>query len=223
MGPLLTAALPSIITGISSLGAAGINAYSNSGRQNNQRGMQQQGGNGFRTYDLGGNRNPQLAQAPTQTQQGQQVLQQLLQRGQMGLQNAPNGQFGPIREAYEQDYRQNGLPSIAERFAALGEGAGSSSGFRNTMQSAEGNLHQQLAGMEQGFNQQNIQQLLSMLGLGLSPQFETFYQPRQQNWWESLLGPLAQGVGSAAGAYGASKLGNWAAGSNPSTTTAPNT
>ena len=220
---LLMQLLPSLISAGGMMGAAGINSMGNKGG-GSMGGMQQQqrgGIPGIRTQDLGGNKNPQLAQVPTQTPQGQQALQMLLSQGMQGIQGMPKPQFGPIREAYEQDFKQNGLPSIAERFAALGEGAGSSSGFRNTMQSAEANMHTQLAGMEQQFNQQNLSQLMQMLGLGLTPQHETFYQPRQPQWWEGLLGGLGQGIGALGASYGATKLGNWAAGSNPSADTTP--
>ena len=216
---LIMQLLPALISGGSMLGAAAMNSSGNKGSQGGMQQPQQGGISGVKTYDLGGNKNPQLAQVPNQTPQGQQALQMLLSQGMQGIQGMPKPQFGPIRQAYEQDFRQNGLPSIAERFAALGEGAGSSSGFRNTMQSAEAGLHTQLAGMEQQFNQQNMSQLLQMLGLGLTPQNETFYQPRQKSWWENMLSGLGSGIGSA----GTTALGNWALGSNPSSNTTTDT
>ena len=48
------------------------------------------------------------------------------------------------QERYMREFREQALPPVAERFAALGEGAGSSSGFKNTMYSAEQNLKTQL-------------------------------------------------------------------------------
>ena len=209
------------------MAAAGINYMGNKGGGRSGMQQQQNGGiPGIRTQDLGGNKNPQLSQVPTQTPQGMQALEMLLRQGMQGIQNMPQPQFGPIREATEQNFQQNELPSIAERFAALGEGAGSSSGFRNTMQSAQQGLHTQLAGMEQQFNQQNLSQLMSMLGMGLTPQHENFYQPRQQSWWENLLGGLGGGIGSAGTALGGlylmNKYGNWGS-QTPSPDTTPKT
>lgn len=135
---------------------------------------------------------------PTQTPQGMNLLNMLMQRGGQGVQNMPTPQFGPIKQAYEQNYRQNVMPSIAERFAGLGgEGAAGSSGFKASMLGAENQLQTQLAGMEQGFNQQNLAQLMQMLQLGLQPQFQSMYMPREQGTWEKLWQSLAGGVGQA--------------------------
>ena len=195
IGTLATTAIsalaPSLITYLMSGG-------SNQGGNGGGSSQQFQSG-GLRGYNINPKQS-QLLQAPTQTAQGQQTLQALLSQGLQGMQNMPAPQFGPIKQAYEQNYRQNVMPSIAERFAGLGgEGAAGSSAFKASMLGAENQLQTQLAGMEQGFNQQNMGQLLQMLGLGLQPQFENIYAPRQQNWWESLLGPLVGGVGMAAG------------------------
>jgi hypothetical protein len=207
MDPLTISALIGLAGG---LGGAGINALS--GRNGSGSGSTpQQFGKpgGLQVYNLGGSNQARLLQAPTQTPQGMQALQMLLGQGMQGIKGMPNPQFGPIREAYEQNFRQNALPSIAERFAALGgEGAGSSSGFRATMQGAEQNLHQQLAGMEQGFNQQNMSQLMQMLGLGLTPQHENMYQPREKSWWEGLFGSLGKGIGAAGTMMGGNYLMN---------------
>jgi len=206
MDPLTISALIGLA---GSLGGAGINALTNRNSSANGQ-MPQQFGKpgGLQGYNLGGSKQSRLLQAPTQTPEGMQALQMLLSRGQQGINNMPNPQFGPIKEAYEQNYRQNVLPSIAERFAALGEGAGSSSGFRGTMQGAEQNLQTQLAGMEQGFNQQNMSQLMQMLGLGLTPQYENMYQPREKSWWEDMLGGLGQGIGAAGTFMGGNYLMN---------------
>ena len=137
---------------------------------------------------------------PTQTPQGMQLLNMLMQRGGQGMQNMPAPQFGPIKQAYEQNYRQNVMPSIAERFAGLGgEGAAGSSGFKASMLGAENQLQTNLAGMEQGFNQQNLAQLMQMLQIGLQPQFQSMYMPREKTTWENILGPLAGGAGTALG------------------------
>lgn len=148
-------------------------------------------------YDTGHSR---MLQTSTQTPQGMQLLNMLMSRGSQGMQNMPAPQFGPIKQAYEQNYRQNVMPSIAERFAGLGgEGAAGSSGFKASMLGAENQLQTQLAGMEQGFNQQNLAQLMQMLGMGLQPQFENMYMPREKSTWENLLSSLAGGTGTALG------------------------
>lgn len=133
-----------------------------------------------------------MHQFPTQTPQGMQYLQGLLNMSSRGLAGMPSPQFGPIKQAYEENYRQNVIPSLAARFASLGgEGAAGSSGFKASMLGAENQLQTQLAGMENQFNQQNLLNLLKMGQLGLTPQFQTAFQ-EPENWWGKLLGGTAQ-------------------------------
>lgn len=139
-----------------------------------------------------------MHQFPAQTPQAMQMLQMILSQGMQGLQGMPKPQFGPIAEKYEQNYR-NSMPSISERFAALGgEGVNSSSGYKSAMAGAEAGLHQQLAGMEQQFNQQNMAQLLQMLGLGLTPQFGMATEGEKPGMFAQMVGPAVSAAGATA-------------------------
>lgn len=199
MDPFSTTLLSSLLSsGIS----AGTNYLMNSGNNSGQTGMPNYSNGGIRAMQLPNTNRAQMLQVPNQTEEGRNVLNKLLQQGIAGLQNQGRPDFGPIKEAYEQNYRQNVMPSIAERFASLGGGAAGSSGFKASMLGAEGNLQQQLAGMEKQYNQQDFMNLLNMLSMGLQPQYEYMYQPREKSLWESLLAPLLGGVSNAAGTMG---------------------
>lgn len=137
--------------------------------------------------------------APAQTQQfsrfkpGQeQLMQGVGQMGQQGLQNT-SLDFGPIAQAARARFSSQTLPALAERFA--GAGAVGGSGWRNALSSAQAGLETNLAGMEQEFNQGNINQYLQMLQLGLTPSFENIYMSGQPGAGQALAGGLGQSIG----------------------------
>lgn len=134
----------------------------------------------------------------------QNQRQMMNQAGQMGLQGLLGGQmpggmsFEPIKQAYEQNYRQNVIPSMAERFASLGgEGAAGSSGFKASMIGAENQLQTQLAGMQSQYQQQMLPMLMQLLGIGLQPQEEQEFLPGQSGILENFGGEFMRGLGSA--------------------------
>lgn len=145
----------------------------------------------------GGGKGNFLTGSPGQTQQmqrfnpqQQQGINQVLQQALGGLQPG-KFDFGPIRERALANFGQYTQPSIGERFAAMG-GVGSS-GYRNAMASAYGNLERDLAAQEQGFGLQQQDQLLRMLGIGLTPSFDNVYQQGQPG----LAQGLSQGIGAS--------------------------
>ena len=97
-----------------------------------------------------------------------QLLQQL---GIQGLQN-PYGGFEPIEQQARNNFNQQTIPSIAERFTAGTNGATSSPSFASQLGQAGAGLESDLAAMKAGYGQQNIQQILQLLQLGLRPQLE---------------------------------------------------
>lgn len=146
--------------------------------------------------------------------------QMMNQIGQMGLQGLLSGQmpggmsFEPIKQSYEQNYRQNVIPSMAERFASLGgEGAAGSSGFKASMIGAENQLQTQLAGMQSQYQQQMLPYLMQMLGVGLNPQNEQQFLPGQAGVLENFGGQFMQGLGSGIPGFavggGFGSLGSW--------------
>lgn len=124
-------------------------------------------------------------------------------------------------EAYEnfaaphmRQFNEQTIPGLAERFAGLG--AQSSSGFQNALGQAGAGLQENLAGLRSGlqmqgaqgagqFNQQNLQNLMQLLGVqtqGIVPKQPGFLQ----SLLTSLSGGLGQGIGSAGGMWGMSKF-----------------
>lgn len=129
-----------------------------------------------------------------------QLLQQTTQRTQGG--------FEPIRQAATNRFNTETIPSLAERFTAMGNNR-NSSGFQGALGSAGAGLQQNLAALESQYNLQQGGQaqnlLLSLLGLFLRPQFENTYTPAGQG----LFHRLAQGVGQGVGGLGAAAAGKF--------------
>jgi hypothetical protein len=137
---------------------------------------------------------PDLKKKPTGTQAQQQfggndliqLLQQMMGQGGglnsanqydqgllQGNQGQPGSAYDQFSSPYLQQFQEQVLPQIAERFA--GQGALSSSGFGQTLGGAGAGLQSQLAqlfsqlqGQASG-RQQNQFQNLSQIGLGYSP------------------------------------------------------
>jgi hypothetical protein len=141
----------------------------------------EQKGNWFSGYQ------PSIMTSSPYTGNQQNMMNMLGKMGMQGLQTGqvPGGMgFDPIKQAYEQNYRQNVMPSIAERFAGLGgEGGAGSSGFKASMLGAENQLQTQLASMQSQFQ---LPMLMQMLGIGLKPQYEQQLIPAQGGFGQQL-------------------------------------
>ena len=115
----------------------------------------------------------------------QQALNNQLQQG---LQNFnPQGQEDLARK----NFQTQTIPSIAERFASMGENRGSS-GLFGQLGAAGANLESQLAALR---GQYGLQQLR----MGLTPQNENEYVPGGPTCLSGSLGGLSGGLGNAAG------------------------
>lgn len=119
-------------------------------------------------------------------------FEQMLSQGLAGMQGGPPS-FEPIRERAMKTYKQDIVPSLAERFTAMG--AQRSGGFQEAQQRSGEDLASTLAAMESQFGQQNFSNLMQMLGVGLTPQSEIGYFGGQQG----LLGGMAPGIGEGLG------------------------
>lgn len=128
-----------------------------------------------------------------------QLLQQTNQRTQAG--------FAPLAQKATTQFNTQTIPSLAERFTAMGGGQNSSA-FQGALGSAGAGLQENLAGLEsqynlqQGGQQQNL--LLSLLGLFLRPQFENNFMAGGQGIFHGLAGGVGQGLGGL-GALAAGK------------------
>jgi len=130
-------------------------------------------------------------QVPLYGPQQQQGFEQILQQALQGLQDN-KFDFGPIEQQARTGFAQKTIPSIAERFTAMGEGGQGSSGFQGALGRAGSGLEESLAGMKQQYGLQQQGNLMNLLGMGLRPQFETIERQRQPGMFEQMAGPLAQ-------------------------------
>jgi hypothetical protein len=106
--------------------------------------------------------------------------------------------FEPIANQARSQFYQDIVPTLAERFTAMGGGAQSSSAFPAALSSAGSELSQGLAALQSQYGMQNQDQQLRLLqvllGGAMQPQFENLYTPAQPGF-KHMIG---QGIGSAA-------------------------
>jgi len=115
------------------------------------------------------------------------ILQQLAQQGMQNM------DFGGIENRARQQFQTQTIPSLAERFTSMGgQGGQRSSAFESSIGNAGANLESQLASLRSQFGMQQ-------LGMGLQPQFEPGWMPRQPGMLEqggqallAQLGPILQ-------------------------------
>lgn len=174
------------------LGAAGLGAgLEELVRRNTGKGT---GGN-FLTGYPGGTQQFQRF-TPGQQNVQNQGLQQAISLLQGGSSPLAQSSFAPIAQKARSDFASKTIPSLAERFTALGNGQRSSA-FQGALGEAGAGLEQGLAGLQSGHNLQLLQLLL---GLGMQPSFESAYTPAQPG----LLQAVAPTAGKAAAlAFGA--------------------
>lgn len=108
---------------------------------------------------------------------GLQLLQQLQQplQGQVGQVDIPALDIGALQQQARQNFQQQTVPALAERFTA--GGGGRSSAFNQQLAQAGGNLEAQLAALGPQFEQQRRGQLLQQRGQDIGQ----MGQLRQQN------------------------------------------
>lgn len=99
------------------------------------------------------------------------ILKQLLTQGFESI-----GGTG-IDDLARKRFSEDTIPSIAERFTAMGSGGQRSSAFQGTLGRAGSDLEAQLAAMGQ-------QRGMQKLGMGLQPRFDTAYSPASQGMYQ---------------------------------------
>lgn len=127
------------------------------------------------------------------TPQQQQAQQQSLGLALQGLQN-PYAGFAPIEQNARNQFQTQTIPSIAERFTALG--GQRSSGFQNALQQGAVGLESNLAALKSNYGLQNQSLMQNLLGLGMRPSFEYAYRQPEPGFLGGALGGLSQGLGS---------------------------
>lgn len=147
--------------------------------------------------------NSSLQQFPRFTPQQAQLQSNVLSQLPELLQRAQSNQFNfaPIAQQARTQFQTETVPSLAERFSALGTGGSQrSSAFQQALGKAGAGLEENLAALQSKYNlaqggQQN-QLLQILLALANQPQFESAYFPSQPGFFQALGGAAAQGLGT---------------------------
>jgi hypothetical protein len=130
------------------------------------------------------------------------ALAQLLQGGQNQL-NDPYQGFGDIENYATQNFNQQVVPGLAERFAGSGSNASSSPIFAQQLGQAGQQFSQGLGALKAQYGQQNRAQGLQQIQMGLTPN-KTQNVPGFLNG--PLLGQLLQGGAKAGLGYASGGL-----------------
>ncbi len=139
----------------------------------------------------------QLSQYSPQNQEMfNQIIGQILGQYQQGgaFDPAGGGGFAPIAEQARTQFAEQTVPSIAERFTAMGGGGGRSSAFAQQLGQAGAGLEQGLAAQGAQFGQQQQGLLQSLLGMG---RMEPITRPQQPGALREGLSSFAGGVGQS--------------------------
>ena len=167
------------------------------GDQNVQQSTLNQGQEGFL-----GQLMQQLQQMSGQGGGMQQAMQTL-----MGFLDPNSEQYKNFEAPYLQQFEQQTIPGLAEKFAGMGGGMGgglSSSGFGQALGAAGGNLQTQLAQMKSQMQRQAAGDLFGqynqMANQGLGTRaFENQYQPGSTGLLGQAVSGLAGGISGGAG------------------------
>lgn len=129
----------------------------------------------------------------------------------MGFLDPNSEQYKNFEAPYMQQFEQQTIPGLAEKFAGMGGGMGgglSSSGFGQALGAAGGNLQTQLAQMKSQMQRQAAGDLFGqynqMANQGLGTRaFENQYQPGSTGLLGNVVEGLAGGIsGGAAPGFG---------------------
>lgn len=119
--------------------------------------------------------HPEVYNVSNLTGYQQRASNYILDQSLRGLQqNQPN--FNPIANQQLEKFYTQTVPSLAERFTAMGDGQRSSA-FQGSLANAGRGLHNDLAAQNQQFNQQNRSNYTNLLNFGLAPRFSTALNP----------------------------------------------
>ncbi len=115
----------------------------------------------------------------------QSIIQYLMQLSHQGLENPEEG-FDPISQQARNQFNQQTIPSLAERFTSMGNNALSSPAFASQLGQAGAGLESDLASQRAQYGQQNKQQMIQTLLSLLQPRSENVYRPRQSGAFENI-------------------------------------
>lgn len=133
------------------------------------------------------------------TPQQQTSLDQILQQAMSGMQENQQYGFEPMAQQARTRFSQETIPSLAERFTSMGEGAQRSSAFQGSLGQAGAGLEENLAALGSQYGLQRQGQLQQMLGMGLQPQFENVYHESSPGFLQALAPSLGMALGGPVG------------------------
>ena len=167
------------------------------------------GASGMQSQARGGNfftgQKPSYDQVPVMNPQQMEQIQQILGGLQgptgsgmdylQGILSDDPQSYADFEAPYKQQFEQETVPMIAERFAGLN--AGSSSALNQTLGQAGSDLSTTLAGLRANLKGGAMSQLQGLLGMGMQPTHQTMYNPGYGGALGALGGSLGAGAGSA--------------------------
>lgn len=133
---------------------------------------------------------------PTGQSQSQlDILNQLAPLAFSGIQQSQN--IDPILEQARTQFQQKTIPSIAERFVAMGgKNALGSGAFTSQLGQAGSQLEESLAALKVQHQQALLPLLMNLLGMGLQPQYDIIQKNYTPGFGERALGGTIQGATS---------------------------
>ena len=132
------------------------------------------------------------------TEQGLSFLTNLL--------SGDQGSFERAAAPFTRQFEEQTVPQLASRFA--GQDALSSSAFGQALGGAGAGLQENLAALKGQQQQQGLQGLMQLMGIGLTKQFDTEIKQAAPNPLAGILGTVIGGaVGGPAGASIGGSLG----------------
>jgi hypothetical protein len=152
--------------------------------------------------------NPErVAHIPQFTQQQSPLFQILGEQGKQQYMNPYQG-FDAIANQAQQNFRQNTLPSLAERFTSMGKNSMTSPLFMSQMHNAGAGLDTQLASMKQMYGMKNRSQGLEALAMALTPQYQNIRLGAQPGAMAGIMPELMKFGGNLGLEYAKSQWNN---------------
>lgn len=148
----------------------------------------------------------------------QQTFAQMMQ-----MLDPSSSAYQKFEQPYLDQFNQQTIPGLAERFAGAGGGALSSSGFGQALSSAGAGLQTDLAGMKSQLQQQTLQDILNLMGQGLgketfqyqhTPASKGLLQSGLEAWAGGGLPGIGQGMSPLSGLFSKPNQGGFATSGN---------
>jgi len=121
---------------------------------------------------------------PYYTPEQESALNDLLNMGMSGLRNL-SFDFSPYENIARTKFREETIPSLAERFSALN--AQGSSSFKSALGRAASDLESQLAQMRSEYGLRSLPLLQNMVTMGLARRSTPYYEAGQPGFIQGVL------------------------------------